>query len=78
MVVVKGLTCLANLCARNRSRVARYTFVTAVGRRFNPRFLMSSVRVWAICQHPPLDQSTVFDVQRPSMGDMSTSATRPR
>ena len=29
MTVVSGLACLANLCARNRSRVARYTFVAA-------------------------------------------------
>jgi hypothetical protein len=28
--VVSGLACLANLGARNRSRDARYTFVTAV------------------------------------------------
>src|SRR4030095_5553346 len=31
-VVVRGLTCRANRCARNRSRDARYTFVIALWR----------------------------------------------
>ena len=31
-VVVNGLACLANRCAKNRSLDARYTFVTAVCR----------------------------------------------